>query len=137
MIDKGITPPSKKHNVCRIVSAEDSVEESFVAHGLEYNGKDAVGVEENALVGYVEMAKKALVDELTIDEQSTFAVRSLCLGESMSFPQAGDLLAETFGYATVLRSLTQGRANHTLAFVRYQEVPSTIAETLAPKESIL
>jgi elongation factor G len=44
-------------------------------------------------------------------------------------------LAETFGYATILRSLTQGRANHTLSFIRYQEVPSTIAETLTPKES--
>ena len=42
-------------------------------------------------------------------------------------------LAETFGYATVLRSLTQGRANHTLSFDRYQALPRTIADKLLSK----
>jgi len=39
-------------------------------------------------------------------------------------------LAETFGYTTVLRSLTQGRAHHTLSFIRYQETPHSIAEAI-------
>ena len=39
-------------------------------------------------------------------------------------------LAETFGYATALRSLTQGRANYTLSFLRYQETPGSIAEKI-------
>jgi len=42
-------------------------------------------------------------------------------------------LAETFGYATVLRSLTQGRATHTLSFDRYQALPRTIADKLLSK----
>jgi elongation factor G len=42
-------------------------------------------------------------------------------------------LAETFGYSTVLRSLTQGRANHTLSFISYQEIPNTIAEKILSK----
>jgi elongation factor G len=37
-------------------------------------------------------------------------------------------LAEMFGYATDLRSNTQGRANYTMQFDRYEEVPANIAE---------
>src|SRR5918999_1560943 len=39
-------------------------------------------------------------------------------------------LAEMFGYATDLRSSTQGRANYTMQFDRYEEVPSNIAEEI-------
>ena len=39
-------------------------------------------------------------------------------------------LAEMFGYATDLRSMTQGRATFSMQFDRYEEVPSAIAETL-------
>jgi elongation factor G len=37
-------------------------------------------------------------------------------------------LAEMFGYATDLRSRTQGRASYTMHFQRYEQVPATIAE---------
>jgi elongation factor G len=37
-------------------------------------------------------------------------------------------LAEMFGYATDVRSNTQGRATYTMQFERYEEVPSNIAE---------
>jgi elongation factor G len=43
-------------------------------------------------------------------------------------------LAEMFGYATDLRSTTQGRATYTMQFERYEEVPSNIAEKLAGGE---
>lgn len=39
-------------------------------------------------------------------------------------------LAETFGYATDLRSLTQGRGTFTLAFDRYDLVPDALAEQI-------
>ena len=42
-------------------------------------------------------------------------------------------LAETFGYTTVLRSLTQGRGNHSLSFLRYHETPGTIADSIIAK----
>jgi len=37
-------------------------------------------------------------------------------------------LSEMFGYATALRSLTQGRGTHMMQFLRYGEVPSDLAE---------
>jgi elongation factor G len=40
-------------------------------------------------------------------------------------------LAETFGYATTLRSITQGRASYTMEFDHYQEVPASLAEQVA------
>jgi len=42
-------------------------------------------------------------------------------------------LSEMFGYATVLRSMTQGRAIYTMQFAHYHEVPKSIAEEIAEK----
>ena len=39
-------------------------------------------------------------------------------------------LAEMFGYATDLRSATQGRATYTMEFKQYAEVPSNIADSI-------
>jgi elongation factor G len=39
-------------------------------------------------------------------------------------------LSSMFGYATDLRSSTQGRANYTMQFDRYEEVPGSIAEEI-------
>ncbi len=39
-------------------------------------------------------------------------------------------LAGMFGYATDLRSLTQGRANYTMQFLRYRPVPSALVESI-------
>ena len=40
-------------------------------------------------------------------------------------------LAEMFGYATDLRSMTQGRATYSMEFSHYAEVPASIASELA------
>ena len=42
-------------------------------------------------------------------------------------------LSEMFGYATDLRSLTQGRALFTMQFARYEEAPRNIAEQIVAK----
>jgi elongation factor G len=42
-------------------------------------------------------------------------------------------LSEMFGYATDLRSATQGRATYTMEFLKYGEVPSNIAEGIINK----
>ncbi|MSO42000.1 MAG: elongation factor G [Solirubrobacterales bacterium] len=44
-------------------------------------------------------------------------------------------LGEMFGYATDLRSSTQGRANYTMQFERYEEVPNNIAEEIVEHRS--
>ena len=42
-------------------------------------------------------------------------------------------LAEMFGYATDLRSMTQGRATYTMQFSGYEPVPQSIAKTITEK----
>jgi elongation factor G len=42
-------------------------------------------------------------------------------------------LSEMFGYATILRSMTQGRAIYTMQFAYYYEVPKSIADEIAEK----
>ena len=42
-------------------------------------------------------------------------------------------LGEMFGYATDLRSLTQGRASYTMQFAKYNEAPTNIAEAIVKK----
>ncbi|MGE5426153.1 MAG: elongation factor G [Bacillota bacterium] len=42
-------------------------------------------------------------------------------------------LAEMFGYATSLRSMSQGRANYTMEFSHYSEVPRNVLETIKEK----
>jgi elongation factor G len=42
-------------------------------------------------------------------------------------------LSEMFGYATTVRSMSQGRATFTMEFSKYVEVPSHIAEGIIKK----
>ena len=44
-------------------------------------------------------------------------------------------LSEMFGYATDLRSATQGRATYAMEFARYSEAPASVTETIIKKAS--
>ena len=44
-------------------------------------------------------------------------------------------LSEMFGYATDVRSMSQGRATYTMEFVRYAETPANIAEGIIAKRA--
>jgi len=52
------------------------------------------------------------------------------------FVKASVPLAQMFGYSTVLRSMTQGRANYTMEFECYNEVPKSVAEALQEKSGV-
>ncbi len=52
------------------------------------------------------------------------------LGNAGQSIKASVPLAEMFGYATDLRSMTQGRATFTMQFDRYEEVPQSIASEI-------
>jgi elongation factor G len=43
-------------------------------------------------------------------------------------------LAEMFGYATDLRSMSQGRATYSMEFAHYKEVPPNVAESIVAKD---
>jgi len=43
-------------------------------------------------------------------------------------------LSEMFGYATALRSSSQGRASYSMEFAKYSEVPSSVAEAIIKKQ---
>src|SRR5690554_1736356 len=45
-------------------------------------------------------------------------------------------LAEMFGYATSLRSATQGRATYTMEFLKYSEAPRNVADEVIAKSKV-
>jgi elongation factor G len=45
-------------------------------------------------------------------------------------------LAEMFGYATTLRSMTQGRASYAMEPSHYERVPTNIAEEIQKKSKV-
>ncbi len=53
----------------------------------------------------------------------------------VKFIKAKIPLAEMFGYATDLRSMTQGRGNYTMEFGNYDKVPGNIAEDIISKRT--
>ncbi|MDA8329666.1 MAG: elongation factor G [Candidatus Dormibacteraeota bacterium] len=52
---------------------------------------------------------------------------------SMQTVHAEVPLANMFGYATQLRSMTQGRASYTMEFDHYQDLPQSLAEEITAK----
>ena len=44
-------------------------------------------------------------------------------------------LAEMFQYSTSMRSMSQGRANYTMEFAKYMEVPNNVADVVMKKAS--
>jgi elongation factor G len=42
-------------------------------------------------------------------------------------------LANMFGYINTLRSMTQGRANYTMQFDHYEQVPNNVAQEVQAK----
>ena len=52
---------------------------------------------------------------------------------SMKIIKAKVPLANMFGYSTIIRSLSQGRANYTMQFDHYEEIPKNVADEIVKK----
>ena len=62
-------------------------------------------------------------------------IRSMSEKGNLKIIRAYIPLSEMFGYATVLRSITQGRGTYTMQFSHYDEVPKNIADKIIKKEA--
>ena len=60
-------------------------------------------------------------------------VEGQSIDDGQSKVQAKVPLAEMFGYATDLRSATQGRATYTMQFDHYDEVPRNLADEIVAR----
>jgi len=102
--------------------------------------KDAVRDGKPALMEPIMSLEVVSPDEYTGDIINDINTRR---GKIESIDFRGDLkvvkakipLSETFGYATSVRSMSQGRASHTLQFDHYEVVPETIMESIVGKMS--
>ena len=68
-----------------------------------------------------------VLGDLNIRRAQVHTVESRINGEAVNLEVP---LAEMFSYATQLRSLTQGRGNHTMEFSRYDKVPKNITDEM-------
>ena len=59
-----------------------------------------------------------------------------CRARSAFIIEALVPLSEMFGYATDLRSMSQGRANFTMEFAHYAQLPKALAEKIMKGEAI-
>ena len=61
-------------------------------------------------------------------------IQSMDAGPSGKIIKAEVPLGEMFGYATDVRSMSQGRATYTMEFAKYSEAPAAIIETVVKKK---
>jgi elongation factor G len=61
-------------------------------------------------------------------------IQAMDSGPSGKIIKAEVPLGEMFGYATDLRSMSQGRATSTMEFAKYSEAPASVAEAIIKKQ---
>ena len=69
----------------------------------------------------------------SIDKQSADIAQGVNEGEGLFKDQGAGDQGLMFGYATDLRSLTQGRADYTMEFKQYGEVPQKVRDDILAK----
>ncbi|EKE00523.1 MAG: Translation elongation factor G [uncultured bacterium] len=61
-------------------------------------------------------------------------IQAMDAGPSGKIIKAEVPLGEMFGYATDVRSMSQGRATYTMEFAKYSEAPASVAESVTKKK---
>jgi len=117
----------------------DSSEQAFKIAG-------SMALQEGAKVGNPVLLEPVMGVEVVTPEEYTGTVtgdlnrrRGILHGTEESpagkIVRADVPLSEMFGYATELRSATQGRATYTMEFARYAEAPASVSESIIKKAS--
>ncbi len=76
---------------------------------------------------------KYLGDVIGNLQQRRAHIENIATRQDLHIVQAIVPLAEMFGYATKLRSMTQGRATYTMQFSHYDKVPKEKEEKIIPR----
>ena len=58
---------------------------------------------------------------------------AIMLLDKQGFFDCNRATLEMFGYATELRSMTQGRANYSMQFAAYEQAPKSVSEEVVAK----
>jgi elongation factor G len=97
--------------------------------GFKEGTKKAGPILLEPIMGVEVVVPESYVGEVTGDLSSRRGkILNLEARNGMQILEARVPLAEMFGYATQLRSSTQGRATYTMQFSHYERVPAAIAE---------
>ena len=108
---------------------------------MAFRNAGSIGVKEAARRAGAVILEPIMAVEIRVPEDYMGAVigdvnsrRGIVLGNEahgkLTIVDAEIPLAETFGYSTELRSLSQGRASYSMEFNKYQEVPRSVAAAL-------
>ena len=117
----------------------DSSEMAFkIAGSLGF--KDGVGRAAPVLLEPVMNVEVVTPEDYLGSVTGDLSRRRAVLSETMTSPAGKIIKAEVpleqmFGYATALRSATQGRATYTMEFAKYTPVPPGIAEDITKKNT--
>lgn len=147
-VEKGIIEQMKNG----ILAGYPVVDVKVTLHDGSYHDVDSsemafkiagsIGFKEGALKAKPVLLEPVMSIEVVTPEEHMGAIngdlnrrRGVLLGADESpagkIIQAEVPLSEMFGYATDLRSATQGRAVYTMEFAKYNEVPANIAEGIS------
>ena len=101
-----------------------------LGHGSEFGG-----IAEHLGQGHLGRDfRRSVVDGLALDLSSRRGqVEGQAIDDGTSKVSAKVPLAEMFGYATELRSMTQGRGIFSMEFSHYEDVPRNVAEAIISK----
>jgi elongation factor G len=149
-VDKGV----QEQMVNGIIAGYPVVDVKVTLHDGSYHDVDSsemafkiagsMGFKEGASKAYPVLLEPVMEVEIVTPEEYLGSVngdlnRRRAILRGMEDSPAGKIiraevpLAEMFGYATDLRSATQGRATYTMEFAKYNQVPGNIADGILQK----
>jgi len=102
---------------------------------ISFKIASSIALQEAALKGSPVLLEPVMDVEVTVPEEymGEVIVEGICPKGEVKAIRVSVPLAEMFGYATRLRSLSQGRAVFTMEFDHYEKVPENISEGLIAK----